>query len=98
MGVPPGRGPHLLCSPASCLSASVLRAICRAPSRVRWPPMKPLACTKTQPGMAASCDSSSSRTPRHGSGRGRLQKNKKKNNNKKDNNGVKSHPSLVRGV
>lgn len=78
MGVPPGRGPHLLCSPASCLSSSVLRAICRAPSRVRLPPMKPLACTKTQPGMAASCDSSSSRTPRHCSGRGRLQKKKTK--------------------
>lgn len=46
---------------------SVLLAISRAPSCVLFPPMKPLAWTKMQPGIPLSSDSASSRTPRHSS-------------------------------
>lgn len=46
---------------------SVLLAISRAPSCVLFPPMKPLAWTKMQPGIPHSSDSASSRTPRHSS-------------------------------
>lgn len=38
-------------------------AIAKAPSNVLFPPMKPLMCTKTQPGMPVSFESSSSRSP-----------------------------------
>lgn len=69
-GDPAGEGAHTLS--VLCLSSSVLRAISKAPSRVRFPPMKPLAWTKTQPGIPASSDSASSRSPRQASGRGSL--------------------------
>lgn len=52
--------------------ARVARAMFRAPSRVRCPPMKPLAWTKMQPGIPLTWSRASSRSPRHGSGRGSL--------------------------
>lgn len=52
--------------------ASVFCAISKAPSCVWLPPMKPLVCTKMQPGIPLSCESSWSRRPRHASRRGSL--------------------------
>lgn len=69
-GDPAGEGAHVLSVPPP--SSSALRAISKAPSRVQFPPMKPLAWTKTQPGIPASSDSASSRSPRQASGRGSL--------------------------
>lgn len=60
------------------LWAKVARAMLKAPSRVRCPPMKPLAWTKTQPGIPLTWSKASSRRPRHGSGRGSLQVSRKR--------------------
>lgn len=43
-------------------------AISRAPSYVEFPPMKPAACTNTQPGMPDRSLSAWSRKPRHADG------------------------------
>mmetsp|Transcript_8507 Transcript_8507/g.12995 ORF Transcript_8507/g.12995 Transcript_8507/m.12995 type:complete len:213 (+) Transcript_8507:114-752(+) len=48
--------------------SSALIAICSTPSSVSFPPMKPLAWTKTPPGTPETAESSASRTPRQASG------------------------------
>ena len=58
--------------------AKVARAMLRAPSRVRCPPMKPLAWTKMQPGIPLIWSRASSRRPRHGSSRGSLRVSRKR--------------------
>ena len=77
----PQQSPVLLVKNKQCFSLgpprhhsslSPCRAICKAPSSVALPPMKPLACTKTPPGMPVLALSSSSRRPRHAVGRGFL--------------------------
>lgn len=47
-------------------------AICKAPSREILPPINPVGCTNTQPGIPLLFDSSSPRRPRHDSGSGSL--------------------------
>eukprot|EP01139_Manchomonas_bermudensis_P020999 Amastigsp_a680623_12.p4 type:complete len:145 gc:universal Amastigsp_a680623_12:123-557(+) len=39
-----------------------------APSRVAWPPMNPVMCTKMQPGSARCSERAESRSPRHAAG------------------------------
>lgn len=48
-----------------CYIANAFDAICNAPSFVAFPPMKPAACTKTQPGIPDRSDNAWSRIPLH---------------------------------
>jgi hypothetical protein len=71
------------CAPSQCITERDFYADCpraanaifMTPSSVLLPPMKPLACTNTQPSIPVNLLSSSSRMPRQASGSGFLDSN-----------------------
>ena len=64
---------HVVCRLPACHSpnnyiSTAISAIRRMPSQLLFPPINPLACTKTPPCTPATSSSFSSRSPRHASG------------------------------